>query len=283
MAKGKIEIASCQFAVGSDVSRNASSIKRYMQKAADGKAELVHFSECSLSGYAGVDHYTLDGFNWELLREQTLEIMALAKELGIWVILGSQHQLTGKNKPHNSLYLINPEGKIADRYDKRFLTEGDFDHYTAGDHFVTFDLDGVKCALLICFDLRFPELYRQLCKDSVQCVFQSFYNARQPGPSVHRYIMQQTMQCRAATNGMFVSMTNSSGYYCPYGSCFIEPDGKITKSLPINKAGLMINTVNTMKTFYDPSAEFRLAAINGGLSNSPKTTKDQRSVNRCEL
>jgi deaminated glutathione amidase len=120
---------------------------------------------------------------------------------------------------------------------------------------------------LICFDLRFPEIYRALYKQGVNCVFQSFYNARQKGPSVHTHIMRQTMQCHAATNHFWVSMSNASGYYSPYPSCFIQPDGVIAGQLKQNKAGVMVNTVDLSKKFYDPMAGFREIAIAGKLSN----------------
>jgi len=248
-----------------------------MRKAKDGGADIVHFSECALSGYAGTDFESFEGFNWQLLRQETQKVIALAAELKIWVLLGSSHRLTEPNKPHNSLYLISPDGIIADRYDKRFGTPIDLGNYTSGNRFVNFDLKGVKCSLLICFDLRFPEIYRELYKQGVQCIFQSFYNARQQGPSIHSDIMRQTMQCRAATNYTWISMTNSSAWYSPYPSCFIRPDGKIVEQLGQNKEGMMINTVDLNKKLYDPMADFRDIAINGGLTNAPDEIDDPRA------
>jgi predicted amidohydrolase len=277
MKDGVLRIATCQFAVGESISRNARSIRQFMQKAREAQAEIVHFSECALSGYAGVDFDSFDDYNWDLLKGETLKIMDLAGRLGLWVVLGSSHPLTPPNKPHNSLYLISPQGRIVDRYDKRFGTPGDLDHYTPGDRFVTFTFNGVLCSLLICFDLRFPELYRELYKLGVQCIFQSFYNARQKGPSIHSHIMRQTMQCHAATNYFWVSMTNSSGHYSPYSSCFIQPDGMIAGQLKPNRPGLMVNTVDLNTTFYDPMPGFREMAIAGKLSNAPAPLDDPRS------
>ena len=74
-------------------------------------------------------------------------------------------------------------------------------------------------------------------------------------------------------------MSNASGYYSPYPSCFIQPDGKIARQLRANRAGLMVNTVDLKKKFYDPMAGFRDMAIAGKLSNAPETTKDPRSRN----
>ena len=279
MANGCLKVATCQFAVSSSIKRNARQICEFLRKAAKLKADIVHFPECALSGYVGFDFANFDGFDWELLKEETLKVMALAGKLKLWVVLGSVHPLTPPNKPHNCLYLIGSDGKIVDRYDKRFCVKGELRRFTPGNRFVYFTINGVKCSLLICFDLRFPELYRELYKRKVNCVFQSFYNARQKGPSVHTYIMRQTMQCRAAENYFWVSMANSSGYYSPYPSCFIQPDGKIVKQLKQNRAGLMVNTVDLNKKLYDPMADFRDLAIKGKLNNAPKAMEDIRSGN----
>ncbi|MHC4255023.1 MAG: carbon-nitrogen hydrolase family protein, partial [Planctomycetota bacterium] len=244
------------------------------------KADIVHFSECALSGYVGTDFPNFEGYDWQLLKEKTEKIISLAKKLQMWIVLGSTHQLTEPNKPHNSLYLISPNGKIIDRYDKRFCTPGDLRRLTAGNHFVNFTVNGVKCSLLICFDLRFPEIYRKLYKQGVNVILQSFYNARQKGPSVHTHIMRQTMQCRAATNGFWASCANSSGFYSPYPSFFVQPDGKIVKQLKQNRAGIMINTVDLNRKLYDPMKNFRETAIKGKLDNSSSAIKDSRSKNK---
>jgi deaminated glutathione amidase len=283
MKNGTLRIASCQFAVTESVAQNARAIRQFLRKAQKAGAEIVHFSECALSGYAGVEFGSFDDYDWAMLKGETESIMALAGELGLWVVLGSTHRLTPPNKPHNCLYVIGPQGKIVTRYDKRFCTAGDLEHYTPGDRFVTFDLNAVKCSLLICFDLRFPELYRELYKLGVQCVFQSFYNARQRGPSVHTHIMRQTMQCHAATNHLWVSMTNSSGSYSPYPASFIQPDGVIAAQLRPNRPGLMVNTVDLGIDFYDPMKGFREMALAGQLTNGPGPLDDPRSRDLTEL
>ena len=283
MANNVLNIATCQFTVNNSIKQNSRSICGYIRKAAEGGADIVHFSECALSGYVGTDFPNFENYDWELLKTETLKIMALAAEQKIWVVLGSTHRLTKPNKPHNSLYLINNKGEIVDRYDKRFCTPGDLKRMTPGNHFVNFDINGVKCSLLICFDLRFPELYRELYKNGVNCIFQSFYNAKQSGPSIHTHIMRQTMQSHAATNNFWMSMANSSGYYSPYPSCFIQPDGKISGQLKLNHAGIMINTVDLSKEFYDPMKNFRQSVIDGKLDNCIEKINDPRSINTKNL
>ena len=277
MADGKIRIATCQFSENWQPRRNAAVIRRYIAAAARRRADVVHFHECAMSGYCG--HVGSPDYDWDALREASESVLAAAKKHRVWVVLGSSHPLTGKHKPHNSLYLISPAGKIVDRYDKRFCMADELDTYSPGDHYVTFKLNGMKCALLICFDLRFPELYRELCEMGAAVVFQSFNNGRMDGPGIHEHVMRQTLQAHAGMNAMWISAPNSSAYYSRWPSVFITPDGKIVGQLSRNRAGLMVNTVDASKKFYDPSEPFRLKAIRGARSCG-RSVSDPRSRDR---
>lgn len=278
---GKIRIASCQFPVSSSIRENFLWIKNQMIEAKLKKADIVHFPECALSGYPGTDMTSLDNFDWDELFKATDSMMSLAKELKIWVILGSIHRLSGSNKPHNSLYLIDAEGNITDRYDKRFCTGGDLEYFTPGDHFVTFNINGVNCGLLICFDIRFPELYRQYRKLNADVIFQSFHNARQKIGSIHPVIMHITAQAMAASNYFYMSLTNSS--VAESWPCyFITPDGLVQNKLTDNVPGILISDVDISTSYYDASKPYRSDAINGKL-NSGECVSDPKSVNRLKF
>eukprot|EP01049_Picozoa_sp_SAG25_P017075 SAG25_NODE_4233_length_858_cov_2.350461_2_plen_156_part_00 len=112
----------------------------------------------------------------------TLEIQQLCRELGVWVAIGSAHRLTGDDKPHNCVYVIDDGGAIVDRYDKRFATgstsldNADLAHYSPGSHFVVFEVRGVRCGVLICHDYRYQELYREYYKRGVQLMLHSYHN-----------------------------------------------------------------------------------------------------------
>lgn len=276
--RGKLTLATCQFPVSADIAANARWVRDQMRQAHVQGADLVHFPECALSGYAGTDHKSLKTLNWGLLRAETESVMALARELGVWVVLGSIHKLSEGHKPHNSLYVISPKGTIVERYDKRFCTGGDLKHFSPGDHFVTFEVRGVRCGLLICYDIRFPELYRQYVKRDVRLMLHSFYNARQKPGSIHPKIMPPTAQARAATNGMFVSINNSSARES-WPSRFITPDGLVAAKLILNRPGVMVNLVDTTAKYYDASRRYRLDAI-GGKLHSGTPVADPRSKNR---
>ncbi len=284
MAKGKIRVATCQFAESFNPRRNVATVLRYMREAKANRAELVHFHETALGGYLahGGAPGPGDDAYWSALRESAGRVCDEAGRLKLWVVLGSSHPLTPPHKPTNCLYLIGPDGKLRDRYDKRFCTGADLTRYTPGDRSVIFTLNGVKCALLICYDLRFPELYRKLQTLGVQCIFDSFHNAYAKGPGIHTKIMRQTVQAHAGINYFWVSMTNSAGYYSLWPSILIQPDGAIAAALPQNRAALMVNTIDTTRDFYDASAPFRARAIRGVL-HSGTLIDDPRQKNTKTL
>lgn len=278
---GKLKIASCQFPVSADIRENYRWIESQVLEAKLKKADVVHFPECALSGYPGSDMKTLENFKWDELFSATDSLKALAKELKIWIVLGSMHRLSGSNKPHNSLYLINPEGEIADRYDKRFCTGGDLNYFSPGDHFVTFNINGVNCGLLICFDIRFPELYRQYSKLNADVIFQSFYNARQKKGGIHPVIMHITAQAMAASNYFYMSLTNSSAKES-WPCYFITPDGLVQNRLQDNVPGILISDIDISAKYYDASKPYRADAIDGKL-NSGMKVQDPRSADRKSL
>jgi len=278
-----LRIATVQFAETYDPRHNAAVIRRYMQKAVQQGADVVHFHEAALTGYLTQDDApALEQINWEAVRQAGREICQEAARLGVWVALGSSHPLTPPHKPTNCLYLIGPDGTVRDRYDKRFCTESDLRVYTPGDHFVTFELKGWTCGLLICFDLRFPELYRRLYRQGVRVVFQSFHNARYDGPGVHGKIMRQTLQADAAHNGMWISAPNSSARYSRWPSVFITPDGVIAGQLRQNRAGMMMNEANGDQEFYDPMKRFRDDVLAGKL-HTGEPVEDPRLDDRASL
>jgi predicted amidohydrolase len=155
-----LKVATCQFPVSADAGQNAGWITRQMREAARQGARVAHFPEGALSGYAGTDFATFTGYDWDALDRAADRVRACAGELGIWVVSGSAHRFSDVSAPHNSLQVLSDVGEVIERYDKRFLGGTDPDHYSPGSHFSTWTIDGIRCGALICYDYRFPELYR---------------------------------------------------------------------------------------------------------------------------
>lgn len=301
----KMTIATCQFPIDRDIRRNLAYVLRQMQQARERGAHVAHFSEMCLSGYAGVEIKSTDALDWDLLEDATGQIRAAARRLALWVVLGSTHRLTGRHKPHNSLYIIDHAGSIADRYDKMFCTgsrrgtDGDLKHYTPGDHFAVFSIRGMRCGALICHDFRYDELYREYRRRGVQVMFHSYHNGRMSGrmwqtatapfdarlrllnhaETTHGIIVPPTMQTYAANNYQWISANNTSGRESAWPSFVVRPDGVITGRLTRNSPGILVTTIDPRKTYYDASEHWRDRALRG-LYHSGRLVRDPRSRQR---
>mgnify|MGYP005838492159 CR=1 FL=1 len=272
------KVATCQFPVNARIRRNGSYMARLIKFAANLGANIVHFPEGSLSGYAGAHFKTWDDFDWDLLVEESERMLQLARDHAIWIIFGSAHRLSEGHLPHNSIYVISPEGKVVERYDKRFCTNQDLAYYTPGDHLALFEIDGIRCGILICHDIRYPELTRKYYQEGVRCIFCSFYNARTEGPKEHTFIIPATLQARAADNFMWLSASNASDSYQLWPSLFITPEGRVVQRLRRHRTGLMVNAVDTEQEFPD-KCSFKDLAIRGVL-HSGTVVRDPRSRGR---
>src|SRR4051794_3130154 len=99
----KLNVATCQFPTSGDIDANRDLIVSLMKDARWQGADVAHFPEACLSGYAGNDIDTNEHVDWVRLVLALQEVMDLAAELQLWVVVGSAHRLTPPHKPHNSL------------------------------------------------------------------------------------------------------------------------------------------------------------------------------------
>lgn len=290
----RLRVATCQFSVEPKIAHNRKWVLAQIDQAADGGAGVAHFPECALSGYAGVDFPHISALDFDELRAATQDVMDAAKRRKIWVLLGSTHFLDANTKPHNCVYVINARGKIVERYDKRFCTgKGgkrptlDLCHYTPGDRHVTFQIRGITCGIGICYDYRFPELFRGLKQRGVQVLFQSFHNARtsvvaDPKYNIWRTIVPATMQCRAAENHFWVSANNSTTRPSKWASFTVAPDGRIVHRLQLHRPGVLITDMALHKEFFDAPGLWRDRAMKNRLHSGEVVahprTRDVRSL-----
>jgi predicted amidohydrolase len=271
--KNELTLATCQFPVSGDIKRNALYILRQMAQAKEKGADISHFPESSLSGYAGTDfkHYKSKD---ETLRLDSLEkIIQLSSELKIWVIVGGHHFDKNRHLPYNCLWLIDNSGNIIKRYDKRFCTgkEGELEHayYKPGQKVVQFKINGFTCGVLICHEWRYPELYREQKQLGTQILFQSWYDGNLSATEYKRHgkelgsLITGAVRANAANNYFWISASNTSARESCFASFVARPDGKICHQLKRNVAGILIRKIDSKTQYADPSAPWRKRAYKG--------------------
>lgn len=301
-----MKVATGQFAVSADIAGNLAAVERLMRRAKAAGADAAHFCEAALSGYAGIDFGSFEGFDWTALEAATRRVMALAGELGLWTVVGSAHRLSGGHKPHNCVHVIDASGALVDRYDKRFCAgdaeglTGDLAHYTPGDHFAVFEIGGVRCGVLVCHDYRYPELYRAYHRQGVRLMFHGFHagglsaerfadmeagvgaHLMTGGTTLPAITMPAGMIASASNNTMWISCPNSSAPRSCWPSFFVRPDGVITGVLEPETEGLLLSEVDLAADIYDSTIAWRGRAIDGVL-HSGVLVDDPRSTDRTEV
>jgi predicted amidohydrolase len=161
----------------------------------------------------------------------------LARQQGLWVHAGSLALKVSPDRAANRGFLIDPDGAIVARYDKVHMFDVDLPDgesyresrsYVPGDHAVVADLPWGRLGMTICYDLRFPALYRALAEAGGLFLAIPSCFTKQTGEA-HWHILNRA---RAIENGCFVFAAAQGGRHEvgreTYGhSIIIDPWGRI--------------------------------------------------------
>jgi predicted amidohydrolase len=217
-----INAAAIQFNVKQgDVDANLAYVRAALQRAADIGANLVVLPEMWSSGFAYKNLNELAGHTAGIVKE----LVKLSQELKL-VIVGSMPEPHGK-KVFNTVYVAD-NGRLAGTYRKLHLFSllGEDKAFDSGDAWLLADTSIGKVGVIICYDLRFPELSRRLALEGadVICV-----PAQWPKPRQEHW--RTLLRARAIENQLFVVACNACG---PIGkldlfgmSMIIDPKGEV--------------------------------------------------------
>lgn len=153
-------------------------------------------------------------------------IGALAREYGVNIVAGSVSNLKD-GRLCNTALVFDRSGENIASYDKTHLFSpmGEDRVYAPGDRLCRFALDGVSCGIIICYDLRFPELTRTLSVEGLDVLF-----VVSQWPSARTFHLRSLTVARAIENQLFLVCCNSCGTagQTVYGgnSALIDPWGQ---------------------------------------------------------
>lgn len=151
---------------------------------------------------------------------------ALARELDVNIVCGSVANRRSDGF-YNTAYVFNRAGEVAAEYDKThlFSPSGEHEAFRAGARTCRFPLDGRSCGLIICYDLRFPELTRTMTLEGVDLLF-----VVAQWPEKRTMHLETLARARAIENQMFLALCNSVGaageIRCGGHSAIIDPWGE---------------------------------------------------------
>jgi deaminated glutathione amidase len=221
---------------GNDLAHNLESVKAMAREAAHNGAQFVLTPEYTLM---------MDG-SGRVMRERALpadggsalaDLQALARDLSVWLLAGSLTLRTGGDRIANRSYLLAADGSVVASYDKIHMFDAtlpdgkvirESSAYCPGERAVTAETPWGMLGMSVCYDVRFPQLYRALAKAGALYLTIPSSFQRATG-KVHWHTL---VQARAIENACFVFAPAMCGEHpgnrTTYGhSLVIDPWGEI--------------------------------------------------------
>ena len=229
-------VALLQMQTGNDLAQNLQAVKGMTREAAQNGAAFVLTPEYTLM---------MDG-SGRVMRERALpadggpqlaELQALAREHSVWLLAGSLTLKGADERIVNRSYLLSADGGVVASYDKIHMFDAtlpdgkvirESSAYCPGERAVIAGTPWGKLGLTVCYDLRFPQLYRALAKAGALylTVPSSFQRA------TGKFHWHTLVRARAIENGCFVFAPAMCGEHpgnrTTYGhSLVVDPWGDV--------------------------------------------------------
>lgn len=235
----RLRVALVQLDAGGDAAANVAAAASLADEAAGEGARLVALPE--YLQYRGSD----DGYRASarpIPGPWTEPFADVARRRDVWILVGSLAETSSDPlRPHNTSVLVAPDGTIAATYRKIHLfdvsvedgpVDRESDRVSPGDRAVVASVDGVRVGLSICYDLRFPELYRALALAGAEVLTVPANFTERTG----RDHWEVLLRARAIENGAYVLAPSQVGG--PPGqpafgrSMIVDPWGTVVAQAP---------------------------------------------------
>jgi predicted amidohydrolase len=219
----KVAAAQISCSLG-DPKANLLKVRDFSRRARSAGAELVVFPEMTDTGYS-MSVIQAHANSWA--SGFVPELQEIAANLSIAIVCGVSEQ--DRTSIYNSLVFVDQQGQIAAKYRKTHLYAvapvEEQKCFVSGDTFASFALGGLRFGFSICYDLRFPEMYRKLVLE--QNVGAFVISSAWPFPRIEHF--RTLALARAIENQSYVIASNRVGkdddlWFCG-SSAIIDPRG----------------------------------------------------------
>ncbi len=247
-------VAAIQMASGPNVKANLEEAEKLIKTAVQQEAELVVLPEnFAIMGMSEVDKVTIAEAAGEGPIQQFLSQQA--KKHGVWIVGGTipvESSVTGKVYSASQLY--NDSGEMVARYDKIHLFDvvledskesyNESETIESGDDVVVVDTPFGKLGMAVCYDLRFPELFRAMADVGMEiCVLPSAFTNL-----TGKAHWESLLRARAIENLCYMIAPDQGGYHKSgretYGdSMIIDPWGVVLNRLP-HGTGVVVSDID---------------------------------------
>ena len=249
-----MKVAAVQMRSGTSPERNAADMERMVREAVRQGAAYVQTPEVT-GAMVRDEEARAAAFTSEDKDLVVATARRLARELGIFVHIGSTAILRPDGKLANRALLFSPQGERVAAYDKIHMFDVDLDNgeswressaYEPGTEAVVADLGAAKLGFAICYDVRFPQLFRTEALAGAEILSVPAAFTRQTGEA-HWHVL---LRARAIENGAFVVAAAQGGRHEDgretYGhSLIVDPWGKVLAEADHDEPGVIVAEIDT--------------------------------------
>lgn len=231
-----MKIGAYSFAVSGRIEKNLQKMKSAVSQATAQGVQLLVFPECALTGYPPRDVPSSQDVDFEKAECAMHELHAEAQKNGVHVILGSITKENGRI--FNSALFLSKEGGVS-KYHKRALWGWDRDHFAPGDEDGVFELDGLRIGVRICYEIRFPEYFRELYREKTDLNVVLFYDVADRDGFDRYDLIKAHIRTRAVENVCPILTANAIAPYQTAPTGFYDASGGILCETERNREELL--------------------------------------------
>lgn len=216
-----MKVVSYQFPVSGDVEKNCAHIVRAAAQASKKGARLLVCPECAVTGYPPRDVDSSKKVNYKTVEKAHASIAEAAWCHDIYILVGTivkeecaldipmmDDVPTWEEKYYNTALVFTPNGSV-ERYSKRALWGWDKENFSAGEEPGIFEIDGFRIGIRICFEVRFPEYFRELYnKTDLNVIL--FYDVSDREDPDRYNLIRGHVRTRAVENVTFTLTSNAT-------------------------------------------------------------------------
>ncbi len=231
-----MKIALCQNKiVWEDKKTNIGRAEQFIREAKEQKADIIFFPEMSFTGFS------LEIENIKENGESINAVRKIATDNDMTVGFGWVRAC--ENMAQNVYTVVSSKGEVLSEYVKihPFSYSGEDIYFKSGSQLAYFNYKGFNIGTLICYDLRFPEIFQALSKNADLIVVPACW------PQKRNDHWKTLLKARAIENQCYIAAVNCVGnvgsLYYSGDSSVIDPDGKILYSVS-NEEKLIVADIN---------------------------------------
>ncbi|WP_022666339.1 carbon-nitrogen hydrolase family protein [Desulfospira joergensenii] len=231
-----MKLAAFQFKASENIETNFEKLVSAINLATLENADFLLTQECALTGFPPVERKNTASIDFGELSKYETELFELATKNKLSIALGT---IESANNSNFNTVKISHKNKSICSYKKRALWGWDCDNFSPGFDEGIFEIENIKIGIRICYEIRFPEYFRELFVSSVPICAISFADVSD-NPDFDRYnLILAHLQTRAVENCIYIVSANSISKNQIAPTAIIDPNGKILSKAEINKEELI--------------------------------------------